>query len=48
MKSILSVKKFLALVDLMSGLINASFGLPKWQAEKNIAFEVAPLSDAKI
>ena len=38
MKSILPVKKFLGLVDLTPGLVNASFGLPKWQAVKMIFF----------
>ena len=32
MTSILLVKKFLGLVEMMSGLVNASFSLPKWQA----------------
>ena len=38
MKSILQVKKFLGLVEMMSGLVNASFSLPKWQALKMIFF----------
>ena len=38
MKSILPVKKFLGLVEMMSGLVNASFSLPKWQAVKMIFF----------
>ena len=33
-KSILLVKKFLGLVEMMSGLVNASFSLPEWQAVK--------------
>ena len=32
MKSILQVKKFLGLVEMTSGLVNARFSLPKWQA----------------
>jgi len=31
-KSILLVKKFLGLVEMTSGLVNASFSLPEWQA----------------
>ena len=38
MKSILLIKKFLGLVEMTSGLVNASFGLPKWQAVKLIFF----------
>ena len=38
MKSILLVKKFLGLVEMMSGLVNASFSLPEWQAVKMIFF----------
>ena len=38
MKSILLVKKLLGLVEMMSGLVNASFSLPKWQAVKMIFF----------
>ena len=38
MKSILLVKKFLGLVEMMSGLVNASFSLPKWPAVKMIFF----------
>ena len=37
-KSILQVKKFLGLVEMMSGLVNASSSLPKWQAVKMIFF----------
>ena len=32
MKLILLVKKFLGLVEMMSGLVNGSFSLPDWQA----------------
>ena len=39
MKSILLVKMFLGLVEMTSGLVNASFSLPKWQAVKMIFFE---------
>ena len=38
MKSILLVKKLLGLVEMTSGLVNASFSLPKWQAVKVIFF----------
>ena len=38
MKSVLLVKKFLGLVEMTSGLVNASFSLPKWQAVKMIFF----------
>ena len=38
MKSILLVKTFLGLVEMMSGLVNASFSLPEWQAVKMIFF----------
>ena len=37
-KSILLDKKLLGLVEMMSGLVNASFSLPKWQAVKMIFF----------
>ena len=37
-KSILLVKTFLGLVEMMSGLVNASFSLPEWQAVKMIFF----------
>ena len=37
-KSILQVKKFLGLVEMTSGLVNASFSLPEWQAVKMIFF----------
>ena len=32
MKSVLLVKKFLQLVEVTSGLVNASFSFPEWQA----------------
>ena len=38
MKSILLVKKFLGLVEMTSGLVNASFSLPEWQAMKTTCF----------
>ena len=38
MKSILLVKKSLGLVKMTSGLVNASFSLPEWQAVKMISF----------
>ena len=38
MKSILLVKKFRGLVEMTSGLVNASFSLPEWQAVKMIFF----------
>ena len=38
MKSILLVKKFFGLVQMTSGLVNASFSLPEWQAVKMIFF----------
>ena len=38
MKSIVLVKKFLGLVEMTSGLVNASFSLPEWQASKMIFF----------
>ena len=38
MKSILLVKKFLGLVEMISGLVNASFSLPEWQAVEMIFF----------
>ena len=34
MKPILLIKKLLGLVEMMSGLVNASFSLPEWQAVK--------------
>ena len=36
MKSILLVKKFFGLAEMTSGLVNASFSLPEWQAVKVI------------
>ena len=38
MKVIMFVKKLLGLVEMTSGLVNASFNLPKWQAVKMIFF----------
>ena len=38
MKSILLVKKLLGLVEMTSGLLNASFSLPEWQAIKMVLF----------
>ena len=38
MKSILLVKKFLGLVEMTSGLVNAGLSLPEWQAVKTIFF----------
>ena len=38
MKSILPVKKFLGLAEMISGLVNAGFNLPEWQAVKMIFF----------
>ena len=38
MKSILLVKKLLRLVEMASGLVDASFSLPDWQAVKMIVF----------
>ena len=35
MKSFLFVKKPLGLVEMTSGLVNASFSWPRWQAVKN-------------
>ena len=43
MKSILPVKKFLGLVEMTSGLVNASFSLPEWQAVKMIFFAPCPV-----
>ena len=37
-KSILLVKTFLGLFEMTSGLVNASFSLPEWQAVKMIFF----------
>ena len=38
MKSILLDKKLLGLVEMTSGLVNANFSLPEWQAVKMIFF----------
>ena len=38
MKSSLLVKKFLELVEMTSGLVNASISLPEWQAVKMFLF----------
>ena len=38
MKSILLLKKLLWLVEMISGLVNASLSLPEWQAIKMIFF----------
>ena len=38
MKSILLDEKLLGLVEMTSGLVNASFSLPEWQAIKMIFF----------
>ena len=38
MKSIPLIKKLLELVEMTSGLVNAMFSLPKWQAVKMIFF----------
>ena len=38
MKLILQVKKLLGLVEMTSGLVNASFSLPEWQAVEMIFF----------
>ena len=38
MKSILLVKKFLGLVEMVSGQVNASFSLPKRQAVNKTIF----------
>ena len=37
-KSILLIKKRLGLSEMTSGLVNASFSLPEWQAVKMIFF----------
>jgi len=37
-KSILLVKMFLGLAEMIPGLVNASFSLPEWQAVKMIFF----------
>ena len=38
MKSILLVKKILELAEMTSGLVNASFSLPEWQAVEMMFF----------
>ena len=38
MKSILLVKTLLGLVEMMFGLVNATFSLPEWQTVKMIFF----------
>ena len=38
MKSIRLFTKFLGLVEMTSGLVNARFSLPEWQAVKMIFF----------
>ena len=38
MKSILLDEKLLGLVEMTSGLVNASFSLPEWQAVRMIFF----------
>ena len=38
MKSIVLIKKMLGLVEMTSGLVNASFSLPEWQVVKMIFF----------
>ena len=38
MKSIQLDEKLLGLVEMTSGLVNASFSLPEWQAVKMIFF----------
>ena len=45
MKPILLVKKLLGLIEMKSGLVNASFSLPEWQAVKMSFF--APCRDEK-
>ena len=46
MKSILLDEKLLGLVEMTSGLVNASFSLPEWQAVKMIFF--APCDELHI
>ena len=45
MKSIVLYEKLLGIVEMTSGLVNASFSLPEWQAVKMIFF--APCSSAE-
>ena len=40
-KSILLFKKLLGLDEMTSGLVNASFSLPEWQAVKMISLQPA-------
>ena len=40
MKSILLVKKCLGLVEMSSGLVNAIFSLPAWQAVEIISLHL--------
>ena len=44
MKSILLVKKLLGLVEMTSGLVNANFSSPEWQAVKMIFFAPCALA----
>ena len=44
MKSILLIKKLLGLVEMTSGLVNANFSLPEWQAVKMIFFAPCALA----
>ena len=46
MKAILLDEKLLGLVEMTSGLVNASFSLPEWQAVKMIFF--APCDELRI
>ena len=48
MKSILLVKKLLGLVGMKSGLVNASFSLPEWQAVKMIFFAPCKQINARL
>ena len=38
MKSILLIKMFMGLVEMMFGLVYANFSLPEWQALKMTSF----------
>ena len=42
MKSIQLDEELLGLVEMTSGLVNASFSLPEWQAVKMIFFAPCP------
>ena len=44
MKPILLVKKLLGLAEMKSGLVNASFSLPEWQAVKMSFFAPCPVT----